>query len=156
MQFITMSFRRERPARWAVHVVKNLMQDMPQGSLSSVWRDRLKIQAAVQNELVQRIDVRTGDSLFHRLCFAYALRYPHVPFTMSVYFKEERTGYTESTEAIYENGTVHVAQTTIDANDCFQGKYAFVSHTHWQAAEGTFKLVKTDFPDISSINKEIP
>ena len=147
MQFITLRFRRERPARWAVHVVENLMLDRPEGSLISVSRYKTHVSVTVDDAVLGPIDTRRGDSLLHALCFAYARRFPHIPFRADTKYLENPNEYWENTSAAYEDGTLRFSQLRWRAHDRFDGKYAFRNVTEWKLVEGGFILFNTDFPE---------
>ena len=107
---ILMKFERERPARWAVHIARGLLEADPQPRPGCARRWTLQVAVDFYGDMVKPVVLTSGDGFFHRLCFAYALRYPHVPFRMQTAYEDDEGVYFESTHALYQDKTVRFTQ----------------------------------------------
>ena len=80
-------------------------------------------------------------SFFQRLCFTYALRYPHVPFTGLMEYEMTVSGSRQQVRALYENGVLIFDYHWTMRPDPFT---SWSRHSTWQLTDGVF--VRTD-PD---------
>ena len=136
---ILMQFRRERPARWAVHVARALLETYPQRRPGRARRWTLQVAVDCYDDLNKPVVVTSDDGFFQRLCFAFALRYPHVPFGMETMYEDDERTYFESTAAQYHDGAVRLTQYVRyrgQSGESYESKWA-----DWIVESGAFRLM---------------
>lgn len=131
-----MQFDRERPARWAVHVARGLLEAEAQPGPGWVRRWTLQVAVDCYGSMANPVILTSGDSFFHRLCFAYALRYPHIGFRMQTAYENDEGTYFESTHALYQDEKVRFTQYVRhrgQSDERYESRWA-----DWTAENGVF------------------